>query len=234
MLHIDPLDDESAARLVTALLGERPPADLRAVLLERSGGNPFFLEEMVSLLAEAGVLTREGSGYRVGEAAMAARPARRRCAGLVAARLDALSPDGAGHPRGRRRHRPQRAARTRSTRWPARAASTPSRASTSWLKKDLLELDDDEWSFRSDLVREVAYETLTKAERARRHFVLADWLGSRADEDLQQVAHHYGAAALLAQELGLGARRARRHLPARPQDDRAGRALGLRAGHPAW
>jgi class 3 adenylate cyclase/tetratricopeptide (TPR) repeat protein len=200
VLHIDPLDDESAARLVTALLGERPPADLRAVLLERSGGNPFFLEEMVSLLAEAGVLTREGSGYRVGETAMAGDlPATLR--GLVAARLDALSPEEratledaavTGH------NGPLEAL-------DALAASRGVEAEPcvdELLKKDLLELDDDEWSFRSDLVREVAYETLTKAERARRHFVLADWLGRRADEDLQQVAHHYGAAALIAQELG--------------------------------
>lgn len=200
VLHIDPLDDESAARLVAALLGERPPAELRAVLLERSGGNPFFLEEMVSLLAEAGVLKREGTRYRVGEAAMTSDlPATLR--GLVAARLDALTAaeratleDAAvvGH------NGPLAAldalARSRG------ADAEP--CVDELTKKDLLELEDEDWSFRSDLVREVAYETLTKAERGRRHYVLADWLGSRPDEDLQQVAHHYGAAALLAQELG--------------------------------
>ena len=35
--------------------------------------------------------------------------------------------------------------------------------------KDLLVVDEGEWSFRSEVVREVAYETLTKAARARRH-----------------------------------------------------------------
>jgi class 3 adenylate cyclase/tetratricopeptide (TPR) repeat protein len=200
VLHIDPLDDESAARLVTALLGGRPPADLRAVLLERSGGNPFFLEEMVSLLAEAGVLTRDANGYRVGEAAMASDlPATLR--GLVAARLDALSAV-------ERATLEDAAVIGHSGLLAALEALGASRGVDAdpcveeLAKKDLLELDEDDWSFRSDVVREVAYETLTKAERARRHFVLADWLGHRPDEDLQAVAHHYGAAALLAQELG--------------------------------
>ncbi|MDQ1374152.1 MAG: hypothetical protein QOJ09_1490, partial [Actinomycetota bacterium] len=201
VLHIDPLDDESASRLVTALLGERPPADLRAVLLERSGGNPFFLEEMVALLAEAGVLTREGAGYRVGEAAMAADlPATLR--GLVAARLDALTT-------AERATLEDAAVTGHSGHLAALEALASSRGTDAepcvdeLVKKDLLEVEDDDWSFRSDLVREVAYETLTKAERARRHSVLAAWLESRADEDLQQLAHHYGAAAVLAQELGV-------------------------------
>jgi class 3 adenylate cyclase/tetratricopeptide (TPR) repeat protein len=202
VLHIDPLDDEAATRLVTALLGEEPPAELRSVLLDRSGGNPFFLEEMVSLLAEAGVLTRDDRGaYRLGDMRVASDlPATLR--GLVAARIDALSPseratleDAAvvGHSgpldalEGLARSRGEEAAP----------------CVDDLAKKDLLELEDDDgWVFRSDLVREVAYETLTKAERARRHSALALWLSEQPDEDLQQLAHHYGVAAILAQELG--------------------------------
>ncbi|MEA2567686.1 MAG: hypothetical protein QOD49_2863, partial [Actinomycetota bacterium] len=57
-------------------------------------------------------------------------------------------------------------------------------------------------------VREVAYETLTKAERGRRHSTVAGWLSKRVreldreDEELEQLAHHYGAAAELVGELG--------------------------------
>jgi tetratricopeptide (TPR) repeat protein len=64
------------------------------------------------------------------------------------------------------------------------------------------------FEFRSELVREVAYETLTKAERARRHAAVGARLESRLrqtdreDEYLEHLAHHYGMAAELVCELG--------------------------------
>ena len=201
LLHVDPLHDRDAERLLVALLGEQPPADLRAVLLDRSGGNPFFLEEMVALLVEAGVLTQEGGRYRLGDTAAAQDlPATLR--GLVSARLDALVP-------AERETLEDAAVIGHSGSLAALEALAASRGGTSsatvddLIRKDLLQVDDDdEWAFRSDLVREVAYETLTKAERARRHAALARWLDAHDDEDLQQLAHHYGTAAILAKELG--------------------------------
>src|SRR5581483_5139213 len=77
LLHLDPLAREDAAELLTALLGTPPSSDLEAALLERGGGNPFFLEELAALLSEG--------APDVGEL-----PATLR--GLVAARLDALTP----------------------------------------------------------------------------------------------------------------------------------------------
>src|ERR1700736_6534974 len=74
--------------------------------------------------------------------------------------------------------------------------------------KDLLLVEDGDFAFRSDLLREVAYETLTKAERARRHSALASWLSermrqlNREDEELEQVAHPLSAAATIAAQLG--------------------------------
>jgi class 3 adenylate cyclase/tetratricopeptide (TPR) repeat protein len=201
LLHVDPLDDRSAERLLVALLGDQPPADLRAVLLDRSGGNPFFLEEMVALLVEAGVLTQEGGRYRLGDTAAAQDlPATLR--GLVSARLDALAP-------AEREALEDAAVIGHGGTVAALDALAASRGGASGatvddlIRKDLLQVDDDdEWAFRSDLVREVAYETLTKAERARRHAALAQWLAAHDDDDLQQLAHHYGTAAILAKELG--------------------------------
>jgi tetratricopeptide (TPR) repeat protein len=69
-------------------------------------------------------------------------------------------------------------------------------------------VDGNEWSFRSDLVREVAYETLTKAERARHHAALGTFLVAQAKErhrereQLEAIAHHYGVAAELVRDLG--------------------------------
>src|SRR5207302_1885399 len=56
LLHVDPLDELESARLLGSLLGREPPAEMRELLLERSGGNPLFLEELVGLLGEEAVL----------------------------------------------------------------------------------------------------------------------------------------------------------------------------------
>jgi tetratricopeptide (TPR) repeat protein len=76
--------------------------------------------------------------------------------------------------------------------------------------KDLLVVEDGQCEFRSDLVREVVYGMLTKADRARRHAVLAQWLeaeteaepNANSDELLREVARHLATAAELSIELG--------------------------------
>jgi predicted ATPase len=55
-LRIDPLPPESADTLLTALLGEDGTlAPLKRVLIARTEGNPFFLEESVQTLVETQV-----------------------------------------------------------------------------------------------------------------------------------------------------------------------------------
>ena len=198
VLNLDPLDGNSARQLLTTLLGEAPAPELREALLERSGGNPFFLEELVALLSDAGVLGVS--------AATAELPATLR--GLVAARLDALAvreraalEDAAvlGHAG------PVTALAALAA---ARQEADIACVLEQLAAKDLLVIVEGEVEFRSELVREVAYETLTKAARARRHAALAEWLAAaardtdREDEYLEQLAHHYGAAAELVAELG--------------------------------
>src|ERR671932_417977 len=54
-LRIDPLPPESAGELLDALLGPDPSLrPLKVLLIERTEGTPFFLEESVRALVEAG------------------------------------------------------------------------------------------------------------------------------------------------------------------------------------
>ena len=75
-------------------------------------------------------------------------------------------------------------------------------------EKELLEVDDDRWSFRSDLVRDVAYGTLTKARRAAGHAGIAKWLELHESGDnaptamIDRIAHHYALAAELVADVG--------------------------------
>jgi predicted ATPase len=61
-LRLDPLKTENAAAMLSALLGEGADLEaLRRLIAQRTGGNPFFIEEMVQALFEQGILARNGA-----------------------------------------------------------------------------------------------------------------------------------------------------------------------------
>src|SRR5579864_2568192 len=67
-LRIEPLPPESAEELLNALLGEDLTLEpLKRLLIERTEGNPFFLEESVRALVEIGALLGERGGYERSE-----------------------------------------------------------------------------------------------------------------------------------------------------------------------
>jgi class 3 adenylate cyclase/tetratricopeptide (TPR) repeat protein len=92
-IRLDPLPPDSAEWLLHALLG--PPPDLgplKQLLIERTEGNPFFLEECVRTLIEAGALVGDRGEYRLARAVPAIQvPATVQA--VLAARIDALPPD---------------------------------------------------------------------------------------------------------------------------------------------
>jgi tetratricopeptide (TPR) repeat protein len=68
-LRLDPLPPVSADELLHALLGEDASlTPLTQLLITRTEGNPFFLEESVRTLVETGVLVGEPGAYRLGQA----------------------------------------------------------------------------------------------------------------------------------------------------------------------
>ncbi len=194
--HLDPLDRAATRELLTAL-AEGTELDGAALdaLLDRSGGNPFFLEELVALGG--------APALPVGDLPDTLR-------GLVAARIDALTPaqravleDAAVWGRSG----PREALDRMGTQ--IHGAVPVEEVLLGLIDHDILVLDGDRWRFRSDLVREVAYNTLTKADRARRHTGIANFLEHTvppgeppSDRLAAVVAHHYATAATLVGELG--------------------------------
>ena len=89
-LRIDPLPPESAEELLDALLGDSPSVrPLKRHLIERTGGNPFFLEESVRTLIETGALAGERGRYRLTKNVTGVRvPATVQA--ILAARIDRL------------------------------------------------------------------------------------------------------------------------------------------------
>lgn len=202
-LHLDPLDRAASDELLEHLLGAAPAPATAEALFDRSGGNPFFLEELVSLLD--------------GEAAaepgrVAALPDTLR--GLVAARLDDLSPGVRGVLQDAAvigQTGPMVGLREMGRQ--LRREIDVDEAVAELVADEVMELEGEQWTFRSDLVREVAYQTITKADRAKSHLGIARFIEARAADlaprppwVVDQLAHHFGAAVALAAELGSNAR----------------------------
>ena len=92
-LRLDALPPESAGELLQALLGGDPSLQpLTRLLIERTEGNPFFLEESVRTLAETGALIGERGAYRLG-APVAVIQVPATVQAVLAARIDRLPPD---------------------------------------------------------------------------------------------------------------------------------------------
>jgi predicted ATPase len=61
-LRLDPLGKESAEEMTSALLGDGAQlAELKRLIIEKTEGNPFFMEEMVQVLVDEGTLVRNGT-----------------------------------------------------------------------------------------------------------------------------------------------------------------------------
>src|SRR5690606_2971286 len=89
-IDLEPLRDDASAELLHELLGDDPSlAAVAPALAERAAGNPFFIEEMVRALADAGTLAGARGAYRLiaPDAALALPPTVQ---GVLAARIDRL------------------------------------------------------------------------------------------------------------------------------------------------
>jgi class 3 adenylate cyclase len=92
-LRLDPLPAASADELLHALLGDDAGLHaLKRLLVERTEGNPFFLEESVQALVETGVLAGERGAYRLARPLEHAQvPATVQA--VLTARIDRLAPE---------------------------------------------------------------------------------------------------------------------------------------------
>ena len=201
VLTLDPLSPDAASELLCALAGVELDEGLAAALLDRSGGNPFFLEELVTLLEETGVVG--------GHTPASDLPDTLR--GLVAARLDGLPPD-------ERRVLDDCAVLGRRGTVSSIVVMAQKHLGVADVRpvlealeaKELLVISGtgaaEKWTFRSDVVREVAYGTLTKGDRAKSHAGIALYMEANEDAErdvvLDRIAYHWVRAAELTADVG--------------------------------
>ncbi|WP_454739841.1 adenylate/guanylate cyclase domain-containing protein [Cupriavidus necator] len=90
-LCLEPLGQAEAQGLLSALLGDDPSlAPLKLLILSKTEGNPFFMEEVVQTLAEENALLGQPGDYRIEKAPLTLHIPRT-VQGVLAARIDRLS-----------------------------------------------------------------------------------------------------------------------------------------------
>jgi class 3 adenylate cyclase len=218
-LPLDPLSAEESARLVAALPGvEGLPDGIRRLILERSAGNPFFLEEIIRHLIGDGTLVWEGERWRA-RAGVDRIDIPDTVQAVILARLDLLAPD--------ERRVAQRAAVVGRVFWDDALARLVDVEGLDDVLETLRRLEfvrerlsssllgRREYLFKHVLIRDVAYASLPRAERGRAHVETAAWIeetsGGRRGESAEQLANHYDAAFSLLRDDDLRCK-ARAHL----------------------
>ena len=210
---LEPLSGEQSVELVTNLVGD---AQLAQLLQDRLGataeGNPLFVEELVAMLIDQGVLHRGPSGW-VADATLDEIRVPPTVSALVAARLDRLEPSerdlvGRASVVGKVFQRSAVAELSP----PERRSDLGARLMT-LVRKELVRPDrsgdgpDEAFRFRHILVRDAAYGSLPKEQRAELHGRFADWLeqtsGDRLHEYQEVIAYHLEQAHDARRELGL-------------------------------
>jgi class 3 adenylate cyclase len=233
VLALEPLDDRSVAELVRNLLESADPELIDAVVA-RAEGNPFYAGELVRSLVDQGA-----GSQRLDPVQLIARLPDS-VQSTVLARLDLL-------PAQERRALQLGAVFGRAfsvgglIALEAGPAAGMEPAIATLLDRDMIRpAGADRFAFRHILIREVAYGTLPRAERARLHAAAARWLEDRAGDQeeafAELIAYHYGEAASLMRALGLDAaeetrRRALRWLVRASEVAMAAAATGEAARH---
>ena len=92
-IALEPLSADASSELLGNLLQiENLPETIRAQILERSEGNPFYLEEVLRSLIDDGQVVREGEQWRATQSIVHAKIPET-LAGVLSARIDRLPPD---------------------------------------------------------------------------------------------------------------------------------------------
>jgi class 3 adenylate cyclase/tetratricopeptide (TPR) repeat protein len=200
-IELEPLSEEESELLVEKLLaqlagasGEALPAPSKEAL-ERTEGNPLFVEETIRMLVESGA--GDGVAGRIPDTLQA----------LIAARIDHLSPAG--------KTILQRASVVGRVFWKgALEHLSPDVEDIEALIEDLHQKEfvlreprssisgEPAYRFKHLLIREVAYTGLAKLARAQHHARFAEWLADRTGDELLEIrAYHLDQAVEFLTEL---------------------------------
>src|SRR5713101_4479104 len=241
-LRLDPLGKEGADEMLSAIVGDgadvRP---LKRLIIERTQGNPFFMEETVQVLLDEGALKRDGAIVRL------TKPLNElkippTVQAILAARIDRLPADEKDL---------LQALAVIGKEFQLSLVRAVTAKSDDELNRMLADLQlaefiyeqpatgDIEYIFKHALTQEVAYNSMLIERRKLLHDRIGSTLESLHAQDLQDhlldVAHHYSRSSNTAKAihyLGLAARESLKRSSLQQAADLADRGLKLIARLP--
>ncbi|MCL4868503.1 MAG: tetratricopeptide repeat protein [Anaerolineae bacterium] len=210
LIRLNLLDRDESTRLVREILRLVPaiPPVLQDTLIHNAAGNPFYLEELIKMMIENGVIIPGDETWRVHPGRLAEVQVPPTLTGVLQARLDRLPPP--------ERELLQRASVVGRIFWDGAVTyltqeepvPVPVGVGLSSLQgKELIFprttpafAGTEEFMFKHAILHEVTYESVLKSRRRRFHERAAAWLveqsGRRVDEYAGAIAHHYEQAGL--------------------------------------
>lgn len=226
-LELSPLTRQESSQLVEEILQkvENIPDLLRETVISKAEGNPFYMEELIKMLIEDGVILHEADRWQINPSRMASVRLPSTLAAVLQARFDRL-------PLQERQYL-QRASVIGRTFWDdavtflgkeaassqyENAPSSPLNTESADESSNLMALQDRELIFQRDgstfagsreyifkhaLLHESTYESVLKRERRIYHIRAARWIeyhsGGRADELTGVIAEHLALAGQTAE-----------------------------------
>jgi tetratricopeptide (TPR) repeat protein len=212
LIVLDPLVEDECDRLIENLLGRAGvTGEVQTRITDAAEGNPLFVEEMVRMLIDEGLLERDdGRWTATGDLSRVSVPGT--ISALLSARLDQLKPE--------ERAVTQRASVAGKVFWwgavtelspPSDRPRVGSHLQT-LVRKELVRPDrsgfagEDAFRFSHILVRDAAYDSIPKRARAELHERFASWLerkaGDRIAEFEEILGYHLEHAYRYGAELG--------------------------------
>jgi transcriptional regulator with AAA-type ATPase domain/tetratricopeptide (TPR) repeat protein len=196
-LRIDPLPRESVEVLLEVLLGSDPSLDpLKQLLIQRTEGNPLFLEESVRALVETGALTGARGDYQLARD-LPAIHVPGTVQAILTTRIDRLPPE---------EKRLLEIAAVIGKDFPLALLLAVADENEGTIRRGLGHLQtaeflyetrlfpDLEYTFKHALTHEVAYGSLLHARRRDLHARIAETMerlyGDRLGEQIERLAHH--------------------------------------------
>jgi tetratricopeptide (TPR) repeat protein len=209
VIELAALGTADGEQLLHVLLAPLPevPATLATLLLERAAGNPFFLEALVGMLIDDGVIDASASPWQLRTERLAALRVPPTLVGVLQARLDVLPAHELATL--------QAASIVGPVFWEAALgaviddgpAALPALAQRALVaaRSGSAFSDTAEHAFAHQLLHDTTYETVLKEQRRAGHARAAQWLAQRvsdrAAEFLAITAEHYERAGDSAKAL---------------------------------